>query len=183
MLEVAMKPILSLLFVSVIATFCLAAGPLAVGTEAPDFSLSSHDGKVLKLSDYKEKNSVVLIFYPGDETPVCTKQLCEIRDDYTTFAKKGSVVFGINPASEKSHLKFAQKNELQFPLLIDPKGAVAKKYKTSGAMMNKRTVYVVGKDGKIIFAKRGKPPVSEILASIPDEAGTQAPQIELNINQ
>jgi len=140
---------------------------LKIGSDAPLFSLLSHDSTQVQLVDFKGKSNVVLIFYPGDETPVCTKQLCEIRDDYSSFEGKNAVVFGINPGSQKSHQKFIQKHSFQFPLLIDTKGEVAKAYEAKGSLMNKRTVYVISKEGKIVYAKRGKPPVSEILAAIP----------------
>ncbi|NLE01373.1 MAG: peroxiredoxin [Fibrobacter sp.] len=141
---------------------------LALGAEAPVFSLHSQDHTEVNIADFKGKNSVVLIFYPGDETPVCTQQLCEIRDDYSSFQEKNAVVFGVNPGSQKSHQKFTEKHNFQFPLLVDEKGEVARKYGTKGALMNKRTVYVISKEGKIVYAKRGKPPVSEILAAIPE---------------
>ena len=155
---------------------------LVKGTEGPPFELKSAEGSVIKLSDYRGKNYVVLIFYPGDETPVCTKQLCEIRDDYTSFEKRGAVVFGINPASEASHNKFAGKHNFQFQLLIDEKSAVAAAYGAKGTIMNKRTVYVIDKAGKIVYAKRGKPPVSEILAAIPSPEGdTTAAPVDLKL--
>lgn len=160
----------TMLFLAGFTTICLGGEDmLKVGTDAPDFSLKSQNGSTVSLSEFKGKSSVVLIFYPGDQTPVCTKQLCEIRDDYSSFQKKGAVVFGVNPGSEKSHQKFVEKNNFQFPLLVDENGVVAKSYEAKGALMNQRTVYVIGPDGKIIYSKRGKPPVSEILASIPQE--------------
>jgi peroxiredoxin Q/BCP len=156
------------LWVAVFSAITMGGEPmLDINSDAPDFSLSAQDGSTVRLSDFREKNSVVLIFYPGDETPVCTKQLCEIRDDYSSFSDKGAVVFGINPGSEKSHQKFAQKHNFQFKLLIDKNGDVAKSYKAKGKVMNQRTVYVINPQGKVIYAQRGKPPVSEILASIP----------------
>lgn len=155
--------------VAALVTFCFAGGNmLKAGTDAPEFSLSAQDGSIVKLSDYKGKNSVVLIFYPGDQTPVCTEQLCEIRDDYSSFQSKGAVVFGINPGSEKSHQKFTQKHNFQFPLLVDAKSEVAKRYMVKGLFMNQRTVYVINTEGKIVYAKRGKPAVSEILENVPD---------------
>jgi len=138
---------------------------LAVGDAAPGFSLKDEGGVVYNLENYKDKNFVVLIFYPGDQTPVCTAQLCAIRDEYAVFSDNGAVVFGINPASGKSHKKFSEKNKFQFPLLIDEKKKVADFYKAGGRMMNQRTVYVIGKDGRIVFAKRGKPEVAEIIGS------------------
>jgi len=139
---------------------------LKVGDLAPEFSLPDQNGNIHKLSDFRGEKYVVLIFYPGDMTPVCTQQLCEIRDDYSVFSENDAVVFGINPASDKSHKKFAEKNNLPFPLLVDNKLQTASKYAAKGAFMNQRTVYVIDKNGKIIFVKRGKPAVSEILSSI-----------------
>ena len=139
---------------------------LAVGTEAPGFKLVSHTGDTVTLASFKGFTSVVLIFYPGDETPGCTKQLCAIRDEYSSFEDKGAVVFGVNPASADSHKKFVEAQHYQFPLLVDEGSAVAAAYQAKGNIMNKRTVYVIGKDGKIVFAQKGKPPVSKILESI-----------------
>jgi peroxiredoxin Q/BCP len=76
------------------------------------------------------------------------------------------VVFGVNPADQKSHATFSEKNNFQFPLLIDAAHTVIAGYKCKGALGTKRTVYVIDKNGIIIFAQRGKPPVSEILGSI-----------------
>ncbi len=167
----------------IVAIFTICSGGeqvLSLGSDAPDFSLRAQDSSTVQLSEFKDKNSVVLIFYPGDETPVCTKQLCEIRDDYSAFINKGAVVFGINPGSEKSHQKFAQKHNFQFKLLIDEKGEVARSYKAKGKVMNQRTVYVINPQGKVIYAQRGKPPVSEILASIPSaDAKNEVPDIKI----
>lgn len=164
-----MKTLLSLVLLMSTVTFSFGDDMLKVGTAAPEFSLSGHDNDTVSLSSFKGKNYVVLIFYPGDETPVCTQQLCEIRDDYSQFEQRGAVVFGVNPGSEKSHQKFAQKHSFQFKLLIDSKGAVAKLYSAKGAMMNQRTVYVIDKEGNIVFAQRGKPSVADILSSIPQQ--------------
>ena len=139
---------------------------LNINDSAPEFSMLDQNGNSHNLSDFRGKQFVVLIFYPGDMTPVCTQQLCEIRDDYHAFSDNNAVVFGVNPASDKSHKKFATKNNLPFPLLIDNKMQTASKYKCKGAFMNQRTIYVIDKQGTIIYAKRGKPAVSEILASI-----------------
>ena len=159
-----------ILLLAVFFSTALGGEPmLAINSDAPEFSLLAQDGSTVQLSDFKEKNSVVLIFYPGDETPVCTKQLCEIRDDYSSFSNKGAVVFGVNPGSEKSHQKFVEKHNFQFKLLIDKNGDVAKNYKAKGKLMNQRTVYVIDPQGKVVYAQRGKPPVAEILASIPSE--------------
>jgi peroxiredoxin Q/BCP len=170
-----MQRLTVLLFVFMAAAMSFGGDTMLVkGAEAPPFELKSGEGAVVKLSDYRGKSYVVLVFYPGDETPVCTKQLCEIRDDYTSFEKRGAVVFGINPASDASHKKFAGKHKFQFPLLIDDKNAVAAAYGAKGAIMNKRTVYVIDKAGKVLYARRGKPPVAEILAAIPGQQSDSA---------
>ena len=140
---------------------------LAVGSKAPDVTLKTATGEDVKLSEFVGKSAVVLVFYPGDETPVCTQQLCEIRDGYGRFAEKGAVVFGVNPATATSHEKFAEHRKLPFPLLVDDGGVATKLFGCAGFIMLQRTVYVIGKDGAIIYAKRGKPPVSEILNALP----------------
>lgn len=141
-------------------------GLLAVGSAAPMFSLVSSNGDTVKLMDFRDNKNVVLVFYPGDQTPGCTKQLCALRDDYSAFVKKDAVIFGINPAGIRSHKKFIEKQHYQFPLLVDEGKAVAKLYGTNGLLI-KRTVYVIDKKGVIIFAKRGMPSDVEILASVP----------------
>ncbi|MCU0608738.1 MAG: peroxiredoxin [Chitinispirillaceae bacterium] len=136
------------------------------GDTAPDFSLVSDRGDTVSLRSFRGQKNVVLIFYPGDNTPVCTIQLCEIRDDYAAFGKKNAVVFGINPATQASHRKFAEKKQYQFPLLVDDGKVVARQYGVKGALAP-RAVFVIDKEGIVIYAKKGKPPVAEILASIP----------------
>jgi thioredoxin-dependent peroxiredoxin len=174
-----MKTASAFLAVVCCAVFCVGGDSmLTVGTVAPAFELKDAGGTLYKLADFSNRKFVVLIFYPGDETPVCTKQLCEIRDDYTSFEKRDAVVFGVNPASGASHNKFAEKNKLQFPLLIDEKNSVAASYGTKAAIMNKRTVYVIDKAGKVIFAQRGKPSVAEILAAIP----SAEPKLDLKLD-
>ncbi len=158
----------SRILIILLAMFSLASGEktmLNLTDTAPVFSLSDQNGNTYNLDDFKGKKYVVLIFYPGDETPVCTQQLCEIRDDYQSFSDNDAVVFGINPADTKSHQKFATKNNFQFPLLIDNDKKVAAAYHAKGLFLNQRTVYVIDKNGKIIFAKRGKPSVQAIIAS------------------
>ena len=134
-------------------------------TPAPDFSLLSQSGETVRLSQFKGKNHVVLVFYPGDDTPGCTRQLCAIRDDYAQFQKRGAKVFGVNPADQESHARFIQKQGYQFPLLVDEGQKVAELYGAKGLTV-KRTVFVIDTAGKIVFAKQGMPPDSEILAAI-----------------
>ena len=141
---------------------------LKTGSVAPEFSLLSSSGDTVTLSPFRGNNYVVLIFYPGDETPGCTKQLCAVRDDYSTFKAKNVVVFGVNPGSSKSHRKFADHHRFQFPLLIDENRSVARLYGCDGWPLVKRTVYLIDPAGNIIYAKRGMPSNDEILSAIPD---------------
>jgi len=139
---------------------------LAVGSEAPDFRLSDESGQVVQLSSFRGKRPIVLVFYPMDETPVCRGQLCELRDHWDAFTERGAVVLGINPGGTASHLKFKQHHNFPFPLLVDEGKKVASQYGASGLIV-KRSVYAIGKDGRIVFAQRGKPASREILAAIP----------------
>ena len=165
----------NLLLLVVIGTVTFTEGntmPLVIGSKAPDFALLSSNGDTVRLSDFANKNSVVLIFYPGDATPGCTKQLCFIRDDFSKFEAQGAKVFGVNPADIESHKKFAKKQNYQFPLLVDDGRKIAKLYGCDAWPMVKRTVYAIDKKGIIVFAQTGMPSNEEILASIP---GTSAP--------
>jgi len=140
---------------------------LNVGATAPDFTLVNADGTTVSLHDFAGKNPVVLVFYPGDQTPGCTKQLCAIRDDYSQFQEKNVQVFGINHADKASHKKFIEKEKYPFTLLVDENNVVAKQYGCESGPAVKRTVYAIGIDGKILFAKQGMPDDAEILAAIP----------------
>lgn len=141
----------------------LFSDPLPIGTRAPDFSLPRQDGKSVSLSKLRGKN-VVLVFYPGDDTPTCRKQLCEFRDQWEKARERNVQVFGVNPGSAGSHLKFQQKFKFPFPLLVDTGQQVAALYHANGLFV-KRTVYLIGTDGAIRYAKRGKPDPSEVLAA------------------
>jgi thioredoxin-dependent peroxiredoxin len=142
----------------------LSSDPLAVGTPAPDFSLPDESGRVVTLSALKGRN-VVLVFYPGDDTPGCTRQLCEFRDRWDTLRERGIEVFGVNPQGAAAHARFRAKFQFPFPLLVDKGRQVAKLYQASGLIV-KRTVYLIGPDGAIRFARRGMPKPSEVLAAV-----------------
>lgn len=140
----------------------LFSGPLATGSAAPDFTLPDQDGVPVTLSALRGKN-VVLVFYPADETRVCRQQLCEFRDTNQLANDRGVLVYGINPASTQSHSSFRNKQRLPFPLLVDADRRVASLYQANGLLV-KRTVYLIGRDGIIRFAKRGKPVPQEVFA-------------------
>ena len=170
----AMKTRVIVIFGTIVlsAYLIFAGGPkmiLKVGDKAPEFTMVSSTGDTVRLNDYSGKNSVVLIFYPGDETPGCTKQLCAVRDDYSKFETKAVKVFGVNPAGMESHQKFVKRYGFQFPLLIDEKSAIAKLYGCEFGPMVKRTVYAIDPQGKIVYVKQGMPSDDEILAAIPEK--------------
>jgi peroxiredoxin Q/BCP len=141
----------------------LFSNPLAAGTPAPDFSLSDDSGSIATLSALRGKR-VVLVFYPADDTPGCTKQLCEFRDEWSDARAAGVLVFGVNPGKASSHAKFREKFKFPFPLLVDKGRKVAALYHANGLIV-KRTVYLIGADGKIQFSRRGMPPPAEVLAA------------------
>ena len=141
----------------------LWSDPLAVGVKAQDFTLHDEGGHPVSLSALHGKN-VVLVFYPGDDTSVCTKQLCQFRDHWKQAGEKNTVVFGVNPWSASSHVKFRDKFKFPFPLLVDSGQKVAAMYHANGLII-KRTVYLIGPDGVIRFARRGVPPPEEVLAA------------------
>lgn len=141
----------------------LFSDPLPVGSKAPAFSLPDETGAMVRLEDLRGKN-VVLVWYPGDDTRTCTTQLCEFRDQWSAVKSKDAVVYGVNPWSSDSHTKFRTKFKFPFPLLVDKGQKVGALYHTNGLIV-KRTVYLIGKDGTIRYAKRGKPSVEEVLAT------------------
>lgn len=141
----------------------LFSKPLPVGTRAPEFSATDQGGNEISLSTLKGRN-VVLVFYPADETSVCTRQLCEFRDAWADVKAKNAVVLGVNPANSFRHEKFRDHHRLPFPLIVDKGQKVAKLYNASGPVP-KRTVYLIGPDGVIRYSRRGKPEPAEVLAA------------------
>lgn len=141
---------------------------VAPGELAPDFTASTHQGASVHLTDLRGKQNVVLVFYPGDDTPVCTKQLCELRDDWSALQSTDTIVFGVNPANETKHAQFVSKYHLPFPLLVDTGSRIAAAYgcSTLFGLLIRRTVYVIDKQGHVVFAQRGKPAVSAIRAAL-----------------
>lgn len=145
--------------------FHLFAEPISKGEKAPDFSLIDGNGIKHSLSTNIGTKATILVFYPGDNTPVCTKQLCELRDSYDTLMTFDSLsVYGINDGSQESHKYFSQAQNYQFPLLVDNNWSVAEKYGIKGGIIGvKRFVFIIDKNGIVQFAKKGKPPISSIL--------------------
>lgn len=128
------------------------------------------EGKTVKWSDFKGKQALVLIFYPGDMTPGCTVQLCAIRDDWKKFRELGIAVFGVNHAEADSHRRFIEKYHFPFPLLIDKNKKVSARYgaikKFFKATVIKRSVIGIDKDGIIRYLKRGMPKDADLLKAM-----------------
>lgn len=121
------------------------------GSKAPDFTLASQDGSMVSLSSFFGKKSLVLFFYPKDESYGCTKEACSFRDNYEVFTEAGAEVIGISSDDQKSHMSFASNHRLQFLLLSDPDGKVAELYnvrKTLGIFPG-RVTYVIDRQGII----------------------------------
>jgi peroxiredoxin Q/BCP len=129
---------------------------IAIGQEAPDFESKDQNGNTVKLSDYKGKK-VVLYFYPKDNTPGCTAQACDLRDNYEALQKAGYEVIGVSSDSEKSHQKFIQKFELPFTLIADEDKSVHEKFGTwveksmygKAYMGTARTTFIIDEKGVV----------------------------------
>ena len=124
------------------------------GGDAPDFTLKDGEGNDWALSNYKG-HTVVLLFYPGDNTPVCTAQLCSVRDHWAEYQATGAEVVGISTDTVDSHKGFAEKNELPLRLLSDPDGEVSAAYGMKSWLPGRsaRGVVVIDGDGKIAYHK------------------------------
>jgi thioredoxin-dependent peroxiredoxin len=134
---------------------------IAAGDPAPDFALESDTGDIVRLSDLRG-HSVVLYFYPKDETSGCTTQACDIRDNWGEFERAGATVLGVSPDSAESHAGFRAHHALPFPLLVDSDHAVAEAYGAWGEKKNYgrtymgiiRSGFVIDSDGTLAAVKR-----------------------------
>lgn len=130
--------------------------PISPNIPAPDFELLDDTNTKRSLAEFRGKN-VILYFYPADDTPGCTKEACNFRDDYSAYEKADVAVLGVSPDSVESHVKFKKKFQLQFPLLADEGHKVCDLYGTWGPkkFMGKeyegvlRTTFLINKDGNI----------------------------------
>lgn len=129
---------------------------LKIGDQAPDFTSTDQDGNPIKLSDFRGKK-VIMYFYPKDNTPGCTAESCNLRDNYDLMQKQGYVVLGVSKDSEKSHQKFIKKYNLPFPLISDVDKSVhdaygtwaLKKFMGKEYMGTLRTTFVIDEKGMI----------------------------------
>jgi peroxiredoxin Q/BCP len=144
---------------------------LGVGDHAPDFTLPGTGGTDYALSSYRGQ-PVVLVFYPGDDTPVCTKQLNSYNDDLAQFGEMNAQVLAISAQSVDSHETFADKHGFDFPLLADTDKAVAAAYGTLGPIgFPRRSIFILDGDGIVRYAHRAIAgltfrPVKELLAEL-----------------
>lgn len=122
---------------------------LTQNIKAPEFSLVDDSGITRTLSEFSGK-TVLLYFYPKDDTPGCTKEACMIRDAYGDFEKEGIVVLGVSADSVESHVAFKQKYHLPFILLSDSSKEMIKLYQADGLLMTRRISYLISKDGFIL---------------------------------
>jgi peroxiredoxin Q/BCP len=153
---------------------------LKEGEQAPDFKANDQNGEEVRLSDFSGKK-VVVYFYPKDDTPSCTNQACNLRDNYAVLKKKGYVILGVSADEEKKHAKFAKKYELPFQLLSDPEKKIIYAYDVWGEkqFMGRtfdgivRTTFVIDEKGiieRIIKAVVTKNHTAQILnETIPEE--------------
>jgi len=149
---------------------------LEIGNKAPDFKGVDEKGATIKLSDFKGKN-LILFFYPKDNTPGCTNEACDLRDNYNMWLEKGYHVVGVSPDSEQSHQKFIGKYDLPFPLISDPDKVIIKQFGAWGPKKLYgreyegllRTTFVIDKSGvisNIITKVKTKDHTNQILESI-----------------
>jgi peroxiredoxin len=127
---------------------------MKTGEMAPDFTLKDGEGKDWTLGNYKG-DTVVLLFYPGDNTPVCTAQLCSVRDHWSEYQATGAEVVGISTDTVESHKDFAEQKQLPLRLLSDPDGEISAKYGMKSWLPGRsaRGVVVIDKEGKIAYHK------------------------------
>ena len=144
---------------------------IGVGDQAPDFTLPGTGGTSYSLSQFRGA-PVVLVFYPGDDTPVCTKQLCKYNNELAQFTGLSAQVLGVSAQSVASHEKFSARHGFKFPLLADEDKKVHRAYGVLGLMdMPRRSVFVIDGAGVVRYAHRALVgvtyrPVEELVAAV-----------------
>jgi peroxiredoxin Q/BCP len=124
---------------------------IGVGDAAPDFTKTTQNGDTISLSQYRGNKTVVLYFYPKDETPGCTAEACTFRDNFEDFVEAGAVVIGVSQDSEQSHKSFAEHHRLPFLLVSDCDKAIQKAYGVPKSMglLPGRVTYVIDREGSV----------------------------------
>ncbi len=150
--------------------------PISAGIPAPDFNLPDDTNTPRRLSDFRGQ-PVILYFYPADDTPGCTKEACNFRDDYSAYQSAGVTILGVSPDSVKSHVKFKNKFQLPFPLLADEDHKICDLYEVWGPkkFMGKsyegvlRATFLIDAQGKIVHVFENVRPAEhsvEVLAAL-----------------
>jgi len=137
---------------------------LNAGADAPLFSARTTAGDTVSLSDFRGKQNVLLMFYPKDDTPGCTKQMCTARDEGKEYAAANVARFGVNDGTLASHQKFVDKYTLDFPLVVDEGGEIARAFgtlKENGGVA--RSTFLIDTSGRIVFAAPGAHGADEVL--------------------
>ena len=145
--------------------------PLPRGARAPDFTAPASDGRTVRLADVLAEHRVLLVFYPGNDTPGCDRQLAVLRDEIIAYRDADVRPFGVNPAPVVAHTDYAVRLGLPFPLLSDPDLAIARTYQAvrpDGARID-RTVYLIDRDGTVLFGARGAPGAEITLDGLGEE--------------
>lgn len=154
-----------------------------VEKKAPDFNLLDQNRNRIVLSKALKKGKVLLVFYPHDDTPVCTAQLCDYRDHYTEFQKLGVQVFGITINHPEDHTAFAEKHHFPFPLLNDYDGRVTRAYGVMGILgMPKRALFLIGEDQRILYKHVEVLPIfrrssQELIPALAEKLGVPPPAV------
>lgn len=145
----------------------MAEGLLPVGSEAPVFAAQTTDDERIALTDFRGEQAVVLMFYPEDDTPGCTRQMCLARDEGARYTQAGVARFGVNPGSLESHVQFRDKYTLDFPLIVDDNAEIASAYgvlREGGGVG--RATYLIDREGRIAYAEPGTHGADEVLGAL-----------------
>ena len=125
------------------------------------------DGERISLPDFRGTQAVVLMFYPEDDTPGCTRQMCLARDEGARYTEAGVARFGVNPGSLESHVQFRDKYTLDFPLIVDENAEIASAYgvlREGGGVG--RATYLIDRDGRVAYAQPGTHGADEVLGAL-----------------
>jgi len=146
---------------------------IEVGSEIPEFALENQFGETFNIGDYVGKKNLVIYFYPKDDTPGCTKEACSFRDQFAVFEDADAMIIGVSSQSVDSHLKFAEKYNLNYTLLADVNKEVRKLFGVPAdifGLIPGRVTYIVNKEGKVVYVfnsqTKAEEHVNEALAVI-----------------
>lgn len=140
---------------------------LNAGSDAPGFTAQTTDGETVSLHDFRGKRNVLLMFYPKDDTPGCTRQMCAARDEGAAYEAANVARYGVNDGSLASHRRFHEKYGLDFPLLVDEGKEIARAYgtlKENGGIA--RSTFLIDTRGRIVFAAPGAHGADEVLEAL-----------------